>query len=161
MKKLQVTISFLAILVLIAGGIVLTTQVTMAAPICGDSCSVNNCPNICLTCTTQAWCCNGWRVQRCAENDPLCQYSYCVHWSRFNRRRKAPVFSWFLGHWVSAVLYLMRNIHILSDDAAGSRDQPLARTWIASSSSTLFVQHTYLSQLCWESMANRFTVLIL
>jgi len=79
MKKFQLILVMLAIVVVIAGGIVLNTDIAMASPECGAPCSYNSCPAVCTTCAVQSWCCNGYWWERCAENDPLCSRSYCVH----------------------------------------------------------------------------------
>lgn len=77
MNKLQIMLVALAVVVLIAGGVVLNTDIAMATLGCGDICSGYTCPTVCTSCAVHAWCCNGTKWVRCHIDDDLCPYAWC------------------------------------------------------------------------------------
>lgn len=76
MNKLQVVLLALAFVAIIAGGIVLNTDVALAG-LCGTPCSVYDCPAQCPTCDVSRWCCNGTIYVRCKLEPTICQYAWC------------------------------------------------------------------------------------
>ena len=68
--------STVVILFLIAGGIVLNTDLALAN-LCGTTCYEGyTCPTVCASCDHVGWCCNGEIYVRC-HVDVQCQYAWC------------------------------------------------------------------------------------